>query len=403
MPFGIDAETNAKGEFDRLHALVLNDEALQARLDATDDLAEFLAGVVKAARDRDIDLDVETLQARLDRPRRDAPPPMIEDLSPQAGWLPVDVSREEPFSVEWAYFGRRRLSEPFYGDSALRIGWRPFNRLFRVRTPLARLHPWSQDVPTLQPDGFIFHMSRCGSTLTAQMLGALDANIVVSEAGPINAMVLLNRAAPEIDEAAQVALLKAMIGVFGQRRNAGEGRYFVKLDCWHILSLPLFRRAFPSTPWVFLYREPVEVMVSQVRQRGVQMVPQFVPPDVYGLDLPSGVPDEDYWARVLAVLCEAALDEQARGGGLLINYRQLPQALSEQILPHFGIVCDADERAALEHAARRDAKQPEQTFAPDSQAKQQAVTHAIKIACERHLSGVHDRLEVARTAQVRRP
>ena len=31
-------------------------------------------------------------------------------------------------------------------------------------------------------------------------------------------------------------------------------------------QLPLFRAAFPKTPWIFIYRDPVEVMVSLLRK-----------------------------------------------------------------------------------------------------------------------------------------
>ena len=41
-------------------------------------------------------------------------------------------------------------------------------------------------------------MSRCGSTLVSQMLAALPQNIVISEAAPIDAVVQLNRAQPDL-------------------------------------------------------------------------------------------------------------------------------------------------------------------------------------------------------------
>ena len=40
----------------------------------------------------------------------------------------------------------------------------------------------------MRPSGFIFHMSRCGSTVISQMLAALAEHVVVSEAGPIDAL-----------------------------------------------------------------------------------------------------------------------------------------------------------------------------------------------------------------------
>jgi hypothetical protein len=112
------------------------------------------------------------------------------------------------------------------------------------------------------------------------------------------------------------------------RRETARRRLFLKLDCWHSRDLPLFRRAFPDTPWVFLYREPVEVMVSQTRRRGVQMSPSLVPPATFGLDLPDGVPNDDYCARVLAAVCEAAAQHYpARRTAGWSNYRELPEAL----------------------------------------------------------------------------
>ena len=40
-------------------------------------------------------------------------------------------------------------------------------------------------------------------------------------------------------------------------------------------------------------------------------------------------------ARVLGAVCQAALDAHAAGGGLLLNYAQLPQAFWTRIAPHF--------------------------------------------------------------------
>ncbi|EJL26428.1 hypothetical protein PMI01_04105 [Caulobacter sp. AP07] len=385
----------------RLHTLVLQDAILQEGLGAVEDVPAFIEAAVEAARSRDVGLDADDLIALL---RRDplgldrlARPALIDGFTPTAGWLPTELSWDGvQHTVAWAWFGRRRLVEPFFEGSLRSVLQQPFNRLFRFRTPLAELAAWPASLPTLRPDGFIFHMSRCGSTLVAQMLAGLDAHVVVSEAPPIDAVVQLDRMAAQPGDEAHAALLRAMVGALGQVRNAGESRYFVKLDSWHALALPLFRKAFPDVPWVFLYRDPVEVLVSQARQRGIQMVPDYVPPGFYGLDLPDGVPDEDYWARVLAVVCQAALDGYAEGGGLLVNYAQLPAALHTAILPHFGITATAAERQAMDQAARRDAKAPQFAFAPDSGRKRQAATAAISAASDRHLAEIYHRLETLR-------
>jgi hypothetical protein len=309
---------------------------------------------------------------------------------PGKGWLPVQVApRDGVVAIEWVYFGARRLTEPFYEGSVRQAradggaqAWTPLEDLASMPAP-----------PSVPPNGFIFHMSRCGSTLAAQMLAASPANIVVSEASPIDAIVRLDRPAAE-----RARLLRAMIGAFGQIRNPEDAAHIVKLDSWHARALPLFRQAFPDTPWVFLYRNPVEVMVSHVRRTGMQMVSGLVAPDVYGLGAVARPWGEDYFAQVLGAICEAAADGYAAGRGLLVNYDELPAALIAKILPHFGIAPSADQIALMLAAAAFDAKTPSLAYAPDAASKRSAATDAVQTAIERHLSVVYRRLESLRAA-----
>lgn len=120
---------------------------------------------------------------------------------------------------------------------------------------------------------------------------------------------------------------RTLVMAYGRRRAGSERHTFVKLDSWHTLALPLFRRAFPSVPWLFLYREPIEVLVSQMRQRGTQMVAEIMPPSLYGIDNAGGMRAEEYCARVLNRICTAVIDNYGAGGGLLVNYRELPGAI----------------------------------------------------------------------------
>jgi hypothetical protein len=229
------------------------------------------------------------------------------------------------------------------------------------------------------------------------MLAALPSNIVVSEASPIDTVVQAHRWRPDLGEDRQARWLNAIIGAFGQKRTDGEQRYFIKLDCWHTLALPLFRRAFPAVPWVFLYRDPVEVLVSQLRIPGTQMIPGGLGPDLYGLHRSYGPgTTEDYYAQVLAKVAEPAVAHYAAGGGLLVNYNQLPDALFTAILPHFGVPCGEADRVAMTEAARYDAKSPGFEFEADSGSKQQAATPIARAATERWLGDIYRRLEVLR-------
>jgi len=384
-------------------ALIMRDEILAARLAAIEDATAFIAQARRSAQAHNIALPEASItnaaSSDLLGLARLSDAPLAGPALPPRDWLPIAVvQRRGVLHVDWAWFGAEQLRAPFYEDAIRRALSLPFNRALRYRTSLDDLIAQAATMESLAPSGFIFHMSRCGSTLAAQMLAALSGSIVISEAAPLDAVVQLSHGLSDADAARAV---RAMIAVFGRNRGGQRGdhsrRYVVKLDCWHTLALPLFRRAFPDVPWVFLYRDPVEVLVSQMRQRGMQMVPQFLSPSFYGI-ADEGIPDEDYCARVLAVICRAVVDHQERacgdlGSGLILNYRQLPDAVWTAIMPHFGMSCSAEEQATMRQATQPNAKSPGTPFAGDSDAKQREATTKVRRAADRHLGEIYNRLE----------
>ena len=382
-------------------ALVLRDPALQTELRQPGcSEQDFIARLDNAARQRGFAFGREDVQ-RLMQQRMLAGVIEIavaETPPPPDGWLPVRASWQAgELYAHWAFFGAQRLREPFFEGDVRRCQREPFNRLFRHVTAVDRLSAWLAERPHLKPSGFIFHMSRCGSTLVSQMLAAVDSNIVISEASPIDTVVQARHWRADLEVERQSRWLAAMIGALGQKRSGDERHYFIKLDCWHTMALPLFRRTFPEVPWIFLYRDPLEVMVSQLRMPGTQMVPKGTGPSFYGIERAYGPGmTEDYYAQVLAKICEAVVTHHREGGGLLVNYRQLPDALFTAVLPHFGVACSDADRAVMAAAAGFDAKSPGFEFAPDSEAKQQAATPAAHAATERWLGDVYGRLEQLR-------
>ena len=302
-------------------------------------------------------------------------PPPVEPRWPSRFWLPVAMlpGPDGPL-VDWAHFGGAPLSEPFFADSARKATARPFNRIFRYATPLSVFIAGAGTEATVPPSGFIFHMSRCGSTLVSQMLAALPGSLMVSEAPPLDTAVQVAAHGRDL------APLKAMVAAL-TRPRAGERHVFVKLDMWHSAALPLFRQAFPSVPWIFLFRDPAEVIVSQLRRRGPQTTPALAP--LLGLALDPAAPAEQQIALVLERVCEAALAAQAGGGGLILDHARLPAATASAILPHFGIAADPAGLAAMAAVAERDAKAPCMPFAPDREAKRKEATPAVLAAAER--------------------
>ena len=382
-------------------ALIMADEASAESLAPVEDPAAFIAAVQRNARTRDLAAPEGSLfdAARpglLSLARWSGTAPLAGSAPPPRHWLPIAVAAEAGVvAVDWARFGPEPLRGPVYEADIRRVSRLPFNRAIHYRTALHDLATQAEAMDALAPSGFIFHMSRCGSTLVAQMLAALPDSIAISEAPPLDAVVQLGRHFAEDDA---VRALRAIVAAFGRKRAGRERRYVVKLDCWHTLALPLFRRAFPDVPWLFLYRDPVEVLVSQMRQRGMQTVPEYLPPAFYGIDAAESTTQEEYCARVLAAVCRAALNHRGLGGALFLDYRLLPEAVFSAVLPHFGISCSDAEKELMRQTARRDAKSPSLPFVGNAEAKRQAATERLVHAADSHLGEIYERLETLAAA-----
>ena len=371
-------------DFDAFHRIVLADEALQAVLDDTIYPDEFARRAARAAEAAGLSLDADAL--RPDARARRTPP--SADWAPPT-WLPTGVIEDaNEVAVDWARFEQVPLARSFFTDSVRDAVCRPFNRVFRHQTALDAFIDAAAAQPAVVPAGLVFHMSRCGSTLVAQMLGALEGTIALAEPEPLDSAVRLALARTDIPRTRRVALLRAMVGALARPRN-GERRCFLKLDSWHILALPLFREAFPEVPWIYLFREPVEVLVSQMRMRGYQTVPALMPAGIYDLGDGGPLGPEMLCARIFAQYHAAAIRALPNEGGLAIDYATLPAAFEARIAPHFGLCLSDGERRATIDRATRDAKSPGVRFAPDDGGKRQQATEAIRQAAEVHLAAPH--------------
>jgi len=145
-------------------------------------------------------------------------------------------------------------------------------------------------------------------------------------------------------------------------------------------------------PWIFVYRDPVEVLQSQARQPAAWTVPGLVP--MHGLGLPPqeyAARQMEYAARAMSAICEAAL-RRVGDGGMLVNYRELPEAVYGPVAAHFGCEWDAAETAAMRDASRFDAKSPGVLFEADGARKRGEAAAAIRDLAQRYLGDVHGRL-----------
>jgi hypothetical protein len=243
-------------------------------------------------------------------------------------------------------------------------------------------------------------MSRCGSTLASRMLAALAENVVLSEPGPFDQILRARARLPGLADVQLVALLRGMTAALGRRRHPEERDLFIKLEGWHMLRFALIRRAFPDVPWIFLYRDPLEVMASIELERPRQMIPGGTDAGLLGLDAAStmAMAPAAYGARVLERICAAAL-AHAADGGRLIEYRQLPEAALGEMLVHFGLHCGADALARMREVARFDAKRPDIPYADDSEQKRRSTDAEMRDLSATLLAPLYAQLETLRLAQ----
>jgi hypothetical protein len=295
--------------------------------------------------------------------------------------------------VEWCHLGDLRATDSFFEQTVDRAMRQPFNLLFGHRTPLHELATEQAQKADLNLAGLIFHMSRCGSTVVSQMLAALERNVVLSEPAALDQVVRLPARLPDMPQDRLVPLMRGMVAALGRKRYA-ERDLFIKLDAWHVLLLPLFRRAFPTVPWVFVYREPLEVLSSLARSRPAQMLPGWISPSLLSPAAIAAAADIDAYAvQVLACYLRAAIDHLA-DGGLLVEYRELPDI--GRIIDHLGLHYDEAELAAMRSAALQDAKSPRVRFRPDGAAKREEASEEMRLLAETHLAALHARLEAVR-------
>ncbi|MBL8649781.1 MAG: hypothetical protein JNL35_05185 [Sphingopyxis sp.] len=361
---------------DRLRAALLADEAAQLRLAPIADTAAFLDAIAAYAAGLGLPITRDAFAAGL---ARAATPQMMQELpalrladAPPRQWLPVELKDfQGTIVVEWLHFAGLPLTDPFFDDTWRKVQILPFNRLMRCATPLAAIDAFA-DAPA--PDGLVFHMSRCGSTLAGQMLGADPGHIVAAEPPVVDTVIQLvgmGHLPPSTIHAMAAAVMRDRLG---QARHR-----FIKVDAWHALVLPLLRGVWPDTPWTFLYRDPVEVLVSQQRRPGMHCRPGVLPLQAYGVDPAEGAAADDYAAWILGRICTGALagiDDAC----LLVNYDQLPAALTDAILPHFGVAPGAAALERIAAAGQRYSKAPDRAFTGDSDAKQRAASPELRAA-----------------------
>lgn len=303
-------------------------------------------------------------------------------------------------TVRWALLPDARFDAPTFGETLTRAGLAHANL---QNTGLDVL--CAQTSP--QPAGWIFHIGRCGSTLLSRLINQLDTAVCFPEPPSLNTVLGPAWAfAPELKRHAALAGLSA---TFGRWRPVRGRPHIIKLVSVATLNLPHIVGAFPLVPYVFLYRDPLEVLVSVLARRPHWFDPARNPVAIslltgVALSRVQALSVAEVAARILARLMTVAADHwtaHSPTNGLLINYEQLPGALTDTVTPHFRLTIPEACRPTMAAALRVHAKDPTGTrpFIPDRAEKHAAATSEIRELVARFLIPPYTRLEELRSGR----
>ncbi|MEP7031353.1 MAG: hypothetical protein ABI830_10510 [Pseudolabrys sp.] len=143
-------------------------------------------------------------------------------------WTPIALNADEGApKIFWGDFTGIRFTEPFFDNTVDR--WAAIDGASGrcVQTGLDVLRELDSS-PSLDPAGFVFHMSRCGSTLVTGLLKEVPGTVVVSEPEVVNQLLLAHPRA--LSDELCVELLRLIVRALGRRRLGDERHYVFKVS-----------------------------------------------------------------------------------------------------------------------------------------------------------------------------
>ena len=283
-------------------------------------------------------------------------------------WIPYQLDfQADELLCKWLFVSDKTFTEPFFHKTTARCRvYEENQQLFKSVSTLSGMRDFAQNLPNLAPTAFIFHVSRCGSTLLAQLLSLDNRHIVLSEP-PILDDVMRNIAfkksdisEEEIDES-----VKAVVKLLGKKRTGNETHFFIKLDSWHIFYYEKLRKLYPKTPFIFSFRRPDEVIRSQMQETGMHAAPGVIQPELFGFELGEILKLERpvYVAKVLEKYFEEYLRiKNLDQNTLFVNYQEGVLTSLHKIQQFLHLTINEATQAKIVERSKFHSKRPNSVF-----------------------------------------
>ena len=322
-------------------------------------------------------------------------------------------------AVTWLQAPGDKLEEPFYYQTLEKLSKQ---NAIKVETDLEVLDLLAEQPEVNTPSAFIFQMSRCGSTLLTNALRSINNSMCICEAEIITQLLRpdsqiewLQPNCAEIDiserekldwENKRALRLRGVINFFGKRARSTHSRFFIKFTSWSVLFIQTIKSIFPDVPCWFVYRNPLEVMVSNLERHprwwSLRSTPEQCQ-SYFGWDRKTieSFSDEEFCAHCLAAFCTSvlnAIDEQT----LLLRYERIDARLIHEIAARLGSRSEIDTRMLQEilTSYSKDRTGREE-FVADGESKRQRASIAAQNCEKTILRTVVNRLDQLECLQLK--
>ncbi|MCD0471253.1 sulfotransferase family protein [Flavobacterium sp. JAS] len=286
---------------------------------------------------------------------------------PLSNWIPYKlVEKDNDIYFEWIYLADKKIADPFFDETIAKCKSHAYNsKSLKVVSTVENLIDWSKGLVPVELKSLVFHVSRCGSTMLSQSLATSSENIMISEAPIIDDILRSDRFG--LDK--KTILLKAVITFLGQKRFPEQKNLILKLDAWHIFNAGYLRSIFPDIPFALLYRKPIEVLKSHQKMIGMHMVPNLLPPGVFGIT-PKEINEisfQQYGALVLEKYFQGFIDfHETDQNVTLLNYNEGMKNVVEKFISFINVDYSSDELEKMYERLTKHSKNANAVFEGDS-------------------------------------
>ena len=208
------------------------------------------------------------------------------------------------------------------------------------------------------PSGFIFHETRVGSTLAAELLATDPDNLVYSESPLLSSGI---DQCISCSHQRKVHVLRVLYNAMGNSDT--HTRLFLKFPPVIMINLHVLFEAFPHVPWVYMFRESVEVLASYLKKSTRAPQCSYLPPPIEtpSLSAPSRTTNIGCCKlfHTLNMYAELELNRTGSHHGIAVHYRSLPADFIEYVIQyHFSQPLKERVKSAMTANGRIDAKVP---------------------------------------------